>query len=505
MCPINLVNGKGFQELIAYLEPGYRLPSDTHFTHLIERKYAAVKEKVCQVFQHKVNYVALTGNVWTSIATNSYLTVTAHYLDEWEMKSIVLGTLPLSESHTGVNLAGWVKDLVFDFNIETIDADTKKVVAFVHDNGANIDSAGKSLETEHGWCSQGCAGHTLQLCVNAGLKVSSTIDRAIGAARRLVTHFRKSEPASRALKCRQDNIRVPDHRLIQDVSTRWNSTYYMIDCLIEQRWPVTAVLSDNTITKSSDRYLELKSEQWDLLEALKLVLHPLQVATTYLSAEYNVSISALIPVLSGLLRSLETNDNDLPAIRGCKVEISTQIQRRWNLPISIECSDIPKHVPLMASLLDPRFKQCKFLCAQKQLELKVVLTDLVRKEKLIVQGCENRSPRQSPSNNPPTALDILLGDDQADSDDDSDPVLNKADSYLQDRPLNREHSPLEWWKLNHHRFPLVAQVARKYLCVPATSTPAERVFSTAGLTVTRLRSCLTPEYVNMLVFLNKNS
>jgi len=75
--PINLVNGKGFQELIAYLEPGYRLPSDTHFTHLIERKYAAVKEKVCQVFQHKVNYVALTGDVWTSIATNSYLTVTA--------------------------------------------------------------------------------------------------------------------------------------------------------------------------------------------------------------------------------------------------------------------------------------------------------------------------------------------------------------------------------------------------------------------------------------------
>jgi len=104
--PINLVNGKGFQELIAYLEPGYRLPSDTHFTHLIERKHEVVKEKVCQVFQHKVNYVALTGDVWTSIATNSYLTVTAHYLDEMEMKSIVLGTLPLSESHTGVNLAG---------------------------------------------------------------------------------------------------------------------------------------------------------------------------------------------------------------------------------------------------------------------------------------------------------------------------------------------------------------------------------------------------------------
>ena len=40
--------------------------------------------------------------MWTSIATDSYLTVTVHYLaDEWAMKSVILGTLPLSESHMG--------------------------------------------------------------------------------------------------------------------------------------------------------------------------------------------------------------------------------------------------------------------------------------------------------------------------------------------------------------------------------------------------------------------
>ena len=506
--PINMVNGEGFQRLIAYLEPGYHLPSDTHFTHLIERQYSAMKTKVCELLQHKVSYVAVTADVWTSIATDSYLTVTVHYLDdEWAMKSVILGTLPLSESHTGVNLAEWIKDLVLSFCI-----DDKKVMAFVHDNGANIDCAARSLETELNWYSQGCAGHTLQLCVNAGLKINNTIDRAIGAARCLVTHFRKSEPALRALKSRQADMRSPTHRLIQDVTTRWNSTFFMIERLLEQRWPVTAVLSDSSVTKSSDRYLDLKSEQWDLLEALKVILHPLQVATTYLSAEYNVSVSVLMPVLFGLLRSLEPTVTDLPAIRQCKVEISDQIRRRWHLSCLTESANgdrTTQHIPLMASIVDPRFKHCKFVSTQKQLELKVALTDLVSKEKQ-TQNSESTDSTQTqstscPSGKQPTALDILLGDEQADSADESDPTLYEVDSYLQDRVLNREESPLVWWKANQHRFPQVAQIARKYLCVPATSTPAERVFSTAGLTVTRLRSCLSPEHVNMLVFLNKNS
>ena len=34
--PINIVSGQGFQDLMAFLEPGYHLPSNTHFTHLIE-------------------------------------------------------------------------------------------------------------------------------------------------------------------------------------------------------------------------------------------------------------------------------------------------------------------------------------------------------------------------------------------------------------------------------------------------------------------------------------
>ena len=47
-------------------------------------------------------------------------------------------------------------------------------------------------------------------------------------------------------------------------------------------------------------------------------------------------------------------------------------------------------------------------------------------------------------------------------------------------------------------------VAQKYLCVCATSIPAERIFSIAGQIVSDRRSALKPDKVDQLVFLARN-
>ena len=79
----------------------------------------------------------------------------------------------------------------------------------------------------------------------------------------------------------------------------------MLQRVLKLRWPNTAVLSDDTTTKKSNRYLDLKTEQWKLTEDLVAVLEPFTIATTFFSYEENVSISSLFAILHGLLEKLE--------------------------------------------------------------------------------------------------------------------------------------------------------------------------------------------------------
>ena len=64
-------------------------------------------------------------------------------------------------------------------------------------------------------------------------------------------------------------------------------------------------------------------------------------------------------------------------------------------------------------------------------------------------------------------------------------------------------NPLQWWKKWGSKFPNLAQLARRYLAMPATSAPVERLFSVAGLVATAKRNRLAPSTVSLLVFLHE--
>ncbi|KAI2653746.1 E3 SUMO-protein ligase ZBED1 [Labeo rohita] len=103
---------------------------------------------------------------------------------------------------------------------------------------------------------------------------------------------------------------------------------------------------------------------------------------------------------------------------------------------------------------------------------------------------EDTKPSQS------NAMMLLLGDDYTTPQQATD-YGAEVDIYMRDNPPSLDINPLDWWKANELRFPRLAILARRYLCIPGTSVPSERVFSAAGLTVNRLRSRLSPQHVNV--------
>uniref|UniRef100_A0A1A7ZCN3 HAT C-terminal dimerisation domain-containing protein n=1 Tax=Nothobranchius furzeri TaxID=105023 RepID=A0A1A7ZCN3_NOTFU len=90
--------------------------------------------------------------------------------------------------------------------------------------------------------------------------------------------------------------------------------------------------------------------------------------------------------------------------------------------------------------------------------------------------------------------------DSGDETDESGFVREEILQYFQEHTSPKSTNPLQWWKSNEARFPSLASLAKSYLCVPATSTPSERLFSSAGNIVSKKRTSLSPEHIDMLTF-----
>ena len=90
----------------------------------------------------------------------------------------------------------------------------------------------------------------------------------------------------------------------------------------------------------------------------------------------------------------------------------------------------------------------------------------------------------------PNVLDRLIGE-EFDMDDGNSSITEEVTLFLQERPIKRKEDPFAWWRGNASRFPHLAIVVCRYLAIPATSTPSERVFSVAGIVVDKCRCALT--------------
>jgi len=169
---------------------------------------------------------------------------------------------------------------------------------------------------------------------------------------------------------------------------------------------------------------------------------------------------------------------------------------------------------IITLILDPRFKLIHFQDNGLLLHYKNIYHDALSILKYDYIKVRNQL-QLNDANNTNMSFDELAIENTTNNlttinDDDDDDIFLFKDipeeeeytQYIKESIiLNKDFDPLDYWKQNTYRFPILSLLARRYLAIPATSAPIERVFSISNNIITKSRNRLLPSTVKQLLLL----
>jgi hypothetical protein len=235
---------------------------------LLQDDFQSHSASVKQMLQH-ARRITLCIDGWsTKGLTASYFGISACFFDPLSAKPVhaFLNLSNIDHPHTGEKLADCINHSLQQWGITE-----DKIILVVSDNGANMLKAIRLLQAEYAETDEGqeadessetdedvnedeedqsneelqlphvpfrrmpCLAHTLQLIIKTAYVHYDTL---IVKARKIVSRIRKSSVAMEKL------IERCGKSVVTDVTTRWNSTFYMIQRLISIKTCVNDVLCE---------------------------------------------------------------------------------------------------------------------------------------------------------------------------------------------------------------------------------------------------------------------
>ncbi|KAJ8875478.1 hypothetical protein PR048_023373 [Dryococelus australis] len=196
--PLNIVVNRGFTELINHLEPRFTMPSRKTLSNVII----------------PTTYDSAVKNI-RKLSCSTCLDV----------------PFPEVSNTTKKN---------FNFG--------QNVVAVVRDNARNIAVGLELSPFNH----TACLAHTLQLVLKEGFLSNKIINNLVSSCRKLVGQFKHSACATKVLKTCKITAGVAQHRLIQEESTRWNTTLHLLKRLYEQKRSILLASAELNIPELSN-------------------------------------------------------------------------------------------------------------------------------------------------------------------------------------------------------------------------------------------------------------
>ena len=362
MRPLSIVDNLAFRQVLYAMDPRYDLPCRRYFSDkVIPGLYEKAKEDLVTKLKRASN-IAITTDSWTSRATESYVTITVHFLSEdWTINNYVLQTRPLYESHTGVNVGEVLKDCMKEWGIE------EKVQAIVTDNAANMGIAAKEAGIG---LHVGCFARTVNLATQKGLKVKQ-MSHVLDRVRKIVGYFHRSTTAKAVFDDKKKLLQLPDHRLIMDVSTRWNSSYDMLQRFLELLPAILAACMSSEVRKNFKDIVTINENDITAIEDSVALLSCLKEITKCVCEEKNPTISLVHPMQSKIISDMAVADGDSDVVKKIKQEISKDISQRYT-------GDTIHDIHLLTAALDPRFSSLPYITeCQREDVYSAILTEAI--------------------------------------------------------------------------------------------------------------------------------
>ena len=193
-----------------------------------------------------------------------------------------------------------------------------------------------------------CINHVLQLNINDEVLEKPSIKNMIKSCRHICTYANKSVQLSQRIVQEQLDAgkekRLCLH-LHQDLVTRWNSTYLMLQRFLVLQPVVKTVLQDPEWQQKLST--NISNTEWNLMEKVVKVLGVYYEATLRFSSS-SACISEVIPTVTSLLVTLTPSDAEDHGVKEFKRNLKKSLLERLGSKEDQERYSV-------ATLLDPRY------------------------------------------------------------------------------------------------------------------------------------------------------
>ncbi|XP_076134507.1 E3 SUMO-protein ligase ZBED1-like [Alosa pseudoharengus] len=288
-----------------------------------------------------ISKMAITADGWTSVCQDHYLTVTLHYVWQGKIEGKVLCTKAVYQAQTGIHVAEEIEEVLQEYRVR------EKVVAATVDNAANMAVALRTLAIVR----IGCFAHTLNLAAQKIIKCQN-ISNWAARVRSVIVWMKSVNMAKVVLKEKQKLLNLPQHMMILDVKTRWNSSYLMIKRFYEQFPAIQAAVMDPRLRKQADKEKlveNLQTADMRRAEEFLYLMGVLYTSTLCISSERSPTCGQILPILKKLEKHYAIQAQDSAFTRNIKEKIWTDLSARYQdeeVQIFLE----------EATVMDPRFK-----------------------------------------------------------------------------------------------------------------------------------------------------